>query len=248
MVAERSSRLAVLIDAENASPSVADALFDEVARHGEASVRRAYGDFTGSRLKTWTSILAKHAIQPQQQFSNTAGKNASDIALVIDAMDLLHAGRVDGFCLVSSDSDFTRLASRIREHGLDVIGFGERDKAPESLRQACRLFIYTENLVPINKAADGSGPANRPKPANAAVPLLRKVMEQVAADDGWALLSSVGSTLQKLASDFDSRTYGFQKLGDLVRNAGVFDVDGEGGRVRIRFNPKQKRPPSLPPT
>ena len=127
MVSEpRSSRLAVLIDADNASARIADGLFSEIAKIGEASVRRIYGDFSGSRLKSWADILSKHAIVPQQNFANTVGKNASDIALVIDAMDLLHSGRFEGFCLVSSDSDFTRLAARIREQGTDVFGFGEQ--------------------------------------------------------------------------------------------------------------------------
>ena len=145
----RSSRyrLAVLIDADNASHRIADGLFEEVAKLGEASVRRIYGDFSGPRLKLWADILSKHAIIPQQNFAYTPGKNASDIALVIDAMDLLHSGRFDGFCLVSSDSDFTRLAARIREQGIDVYGFGEQ-KTPESFRQACRRFIFTENLLP----------------------------------------------------------------------------------------------------
>src|ERR1700690_1255162 len=146
-------RLAVLIDADNASARIADGLFEEVAKLGEASVRRIYGDFASSRLKSWSDILSKHAIIPQQNFAYTQGKNASDIALVIDAMDLMHSGRFDGFCLVSSDSDFTRLAARIREQGIDVYGFGEQ-KTPESFRQACRRFFFTENLLP-DAAAPG---------------------------------------------------------------------------------------------
>ena len=143
----RPRRLAILIDADNTSPRIAAGLFEEVAKFGEARVRRIYGDFSGQRLKSWAEILQKYAIDPYQQFAYTTGKNASDIALVIDAMDLLHSGRFDGFCLVSSDSDFTRLASRLREQGADVFGFGEQ-KTPESFRQACRKFIYTENLLP----------------------------------------------------------------------------------------------------
>ena len=143
----RLPRFAILIDADNTSPRIAAGLFEEVAKFGEASVRRIYGDFSGQRLKSWAEILPKYAIDPYQQFAYTTGKNASDIALVIDAMDLLHSGRLDGFCLVSSDSDFTRLASRLREQGADVYGFGEQ-KTPESFRQACRRFIYTENLLP----------------------------------------------------------------------------------------------------
>src|SRR5690606_13901738 len=141
----RSPRLAVLIDADNASARIVDGLFDEIAKLGEASVRRIYSDFSSPHSKAWTEVLTRHAIIPQQQFAYTKGKNASDITLVIDAMDLLHTGRFDGFCLVSSDSDFTRLAARIREQGVDVYGFGEQ-KTPESFRQACRRFVYTENL------------------------------------------------------------------------------------------------------
>src|SRR5262245_6492575 len=144
---QRLPRFAVLIDADNTSPRIAEGLIEEVVKFGEASVRRIYGDFSGQRLKSWADVLQKYAIDPYQQFSYTTGKNASDIALVIDAMDLLHSGRFNGFCLVSSDSDFTRLASRIREQGIDVYGFGEQ-KTPESFRQACRRFIYTENLLP----------------------------------------------------------------------------------------------------
>ena len=147
---QRPPRFAVLIDADNTSPQIAGGLFEEVAKFGEASVRRIYGDFSNGQLRSWSDILQKHAIDPYQQFAYAKGKNASDIALVIDAMDLLHSGRFDGFCLVSSDSDFTRLASRLREQGADVYGFGAR-QTPESFRQACRRFIYTENLLPQTK-------------------------------------------------------------------------------------------------
>ncbi len=157
----RSPRLAVLIDADNASAKIADGLFEEIAKIGEASVRRIYGDFSNARSRGWADILSKHAIIPQQQFAYTTGKNASDITLVIDAMDLLHSGRFDGFCLVSSDSDFTRLAARIREQGVDVFGFGEQ-KTPESFRQACRRFVYTENL--LAGTANSQGAASRPTP------------------------------------------------------------------------------------
>jgi hypothetical protein len=232
----RSPRLAVLIDADNASPRIADGLFEEVAKLGEASVRRIYGDFSGPRLKAWADILSKHAIIPYQQFAYTTGKNASDIALVIDAMDLLHSGRFDGFCLVSSDSDFTRLASRIREQGVDVFGFGEQ-KTPESFRQACRRFIYTENLLP-GVAAPGQDPSpvvSPLEPSSAAIPVLEKVMAQMEGDDGWLNLGAVGQRLSNLVPDFDSRTYGFGKLSDLVRKTGAFEVDRpEGGGMRIR--------------
>lgn len=199
-------------------------------------MRRIYGDFTSARLKEWTGVLAKHAIIPHLHLSNTTGKNASDIALVIDAMDLLHSGIFDGFCLVSSDSDFTRLASRIREQGKDVFGFGEQ-KTPESFRQACGRFIYTENLL---AGAQGAALKERAlqKPSSAA-PLIRKAIAQVEGEDGWAALGAVGKQLASLAPDFDSRTYGATKLSDLVRKANAFDVDHpEGGTLRIRVRQK----------
>ncbi len=233
----RSPRLAVLIDADNASARIADGLFEEVAKMGEASVRRIYGDFSSSRLRAWSDILARHAIIPQQQFAYTTGKNASDITLVIDAMDLLHSGRFDGFCLVSSDSDFTRLASRIREQGVDVFGFGEQ-KTPESFRQACRRFIYTENLLPAPVVVPGRDAPVRSRalePLHAAAPILLRVIAQMDSEDGWVDLGTFGRLLSQMASDFDSRTYGFGKLSDLVRKTDAFEVDQpKGGNMRIR--------------
>jgi uncharacterized LabA/DUF88 family protein len=238
---QRLPRFAVLIDADNTSPQIASGLFEEVAKFGEASVRRIYGDFSNQRLKSWTEILQKYAIDPYQQFAYTTGKNASDIALVIDAMDLLHSGRFDGFCLVSSDSDFTRLASRLREQGADVYGFGAQ-KTPESFRQACRRFIYTENLLPQAPTSDsGAAPKSKSlQPLSAAVPLLKKAISQIESEDGWVRLDFVGNQLTNLVSDFDARTYGFRKLSDLVRNTGMFDVEKtDGNRTRIRAKPKQ---------
>src|SRR5258705_2222250 len=176
----RTARLAVLIDADNTSPRIAVGLFEEIAKIGEASVRRIYGDFSGTRLKSWADILAQHAIVPHQNFAYTTGKNASDIALVIDAMDLLNSGRFDGFCLVSSDSDFTRLAARIREQGTDVYRFGAQ-KTPESIRQACRRFFFTENLLPEAPAPNRAVPATAKslEPADAAVALLSRVIAQM---------------------------------------------------------------------
>ena len=240
----RSARLAVLIDADNASPRIADGLFEEIAKIGEASVRRIYGDFSGQRLKAWAEVLSKYAIIPHQQFAHVVGKNASDIALVIDAMDLLHSGRFDGFCLVSSDSDFTRLAARIREQGLDVFGFGEQ-KTPESFRQACRRFIYTENLQSAPAQDKGAGPAAKPlRPPSAAVPLLKKVISQIDGEGGWVGLGGFGQQLANLSSDFDPRTFGCPKLSDLVRKTGVFDVEqSEAGGLRIRLKPASAKKP-----
>ncbi len=236
----RSPRLAVLIDADNTSARIADGLFEEVAKIGEASVRRIYGDFSGTRSRGWAEILAKHAIIPQQQFAYTTGKNASDITLVIDAMDLLHSGRFDGFCLVSSDSDFTRLAARIREQGIDVFGFGEQ-KTPESFRQACRRFIYTENLLPgkIREEGDTATSSKPLQSPDTASLLIKRVLAQEDTDDGWISLGTVGKQLLNLAPDFDPRTFGFKKLSDLVRKTGQFDIERtEGSPLRIRIRQK----------
>lgn len=242
----RSPRLAVLIDADNASAKIADGLFEEIAKIGEASVRRIYGDFSNARSRGWADILSKHAIIPQQQFAYTTGKNASDITLVIDAMDLLHSGRFDGFCLVSSDSDFTRLAARIREQGIDVFGFGEQ-KTPESFRQACRRFVYTENLfaAPAN-TQDAVSRSTSLQPPDAATPIIKKVITQMGSEDGWVSLGEVGRQLANLASDFDPRTFGFRKLSDLVRKTNSFEIDEQKGRsMRIRVKPAAA-PPSRP--
>lgn len=238
----RSPRLAVLIDADNASARIVDGLFEEIAKIGEASVRRIYGDFSNARSKAWADTFARHAIIPQQQFAYTTGKNASDITLVIDAMDLLHSGRFDGFCLVSSDSDFTRLAARIREQGVDVFGFGEQ-KTPESFRQACRRFVYTENLLPNASADSQDAPAaaRSLKPPREATPIIKKVIAEMEGDDGWVLLGEVGKQLANLASDFDPRTFGSRKLSDLVRKTNAFEIDQpEGGAMRIRLKPDRK--------
>jgi hypothetical protein len=230
----RSRRFAVLIDADNTSPRIAAGLFEEIAKFGEASVRRIYGDFSSPRLKSWADILQKYAIDPYQQFAYTTGKNASDIALVIDAMDLLHSGRFDGFCLVSSDSDFTRLASRLREEGADVYGFGTQN-TPESFRQACRRFIYTENLPEASTSPGEASSSNVRQPPSAAVPILTKAMAEMEADDGWVPLGALGNRLANIASDFDPRTYGNRKLSDLVRKTGAFDINqSEGREMRIR--------------
>lgn len=238
----RAPRLAVLIDADNASSRIATRLFEEIAKIGEASVRRIYGDFSGTRLKSWADVLSTHAIRAQQNFAYTTGKNASDIALVIDAMDLLHTGRFDGFCLVSSDSDFTGLAARIREQGVDVYGFGEQ-KTPESFRQACRRFIYTENLLPEAPTSEEPEradlrPATTRLSPSVATPLIRKAISQLDDEGGWVPLGRVGQRLAELASDFDPRTYGQAKLSDLVEKAGPFESRRtEAGHVQIRLKP-----------
>jgi hypothetical protein len=239
--------LAVLIDADNTSARIASGLFEEIAKIGEASVRRIYGDFSGTRLRAWSDILSTHAILPHQNFAYVPGKNASDIALVVDAMDLLHSDRFDGFCLVSSDSDFTRLAARIREQGTDVYGFGEQ-KTPESFRQACRRFIYTENLLPqapkLGKAEPlEAAQSEALKPPSAATPLIRKAIDQLEEGSDWVPLSRIGHLLANLFSDFDPRTYGHAKLRDLVEKTGAFETRHEDGRgVYIRAKPSHRKP------
>src|SRR3954467_898730 len=240
----RSPRLAVLIDADNASAKIADGLFEEIAKIGEASVRRIYGDFSSPRSRPWADTLARYAIVPQQQFAYTTGKNASDITLVIDATDLLHRGRFDGFCLGSADSDFPRLAPRIREQGIDVFGFGEQ-KTPESFRQACRRFVYTENLLPAPaNTLDAASRSTSLQPLDAATPIIKKVITQMESEDGWVTLGEVGRQLANLASDFDPRTFGFRKLSDLVRKTNSFEIDESKGRsMRIRVKPAAEPAP-----
>jgi hypothetical protein len=213
-----SDRLAVLVDADNAQPSVAAELMAEIGRYGTATVRRAYGDWTTPQLAPWKEYLHALAIQPVQQFQLTKGKNATDSALIIDAMDLLHGGRVDGFCLVSSDSDFTRLATRIRESGLTVYGFGEK-KTPKPFVAACNRFIFTEILraptEPSIALPAGQAPLK---------PLLIGAVTSAAGDDGWALLSAVGSLITKANPEFDPRNYGKKKLGELVKSQPFLEV------------------------
>lgn len=224
-----SQRLAVLIDADNANPKVIDGLLREVARYGVANVKRAYGDWTTPQLGGWKSMLLDHSIQPMQQFANTKGKNATDSAMIIDAMDLLHTRALDGFCIVSSDSDFTGLARRIRENGLLVVGFGEK-KTPKAFVNACDRFVYTEVLAP--SAAKPAGKAAPPRDDRHLIALIRKAIEAASDDTGWAHLGAVGSNIAKQQPDFDSRNWGFAKLSGLVKALKVFEIEersrGEG--------------------
>ena len=231
--------LALLIDADNSNPKRLPDLLSEIAKYGSASVRRAYGNWTSGHLGGWKAGLLDHSIQPIQQFNYTTGKNATDSALIIDAMDLLYSGRLDGFCIVSSDSDFTRLAARIREQGLTVYGFGER-KTPTAFVAACDKFIYTENLGESAEKAPAqkkTGTLKRDRKLDA---LLREAVDSASDDDGWAQLGAVGSNLVRLASDFDSRSYGFRKLKDLVEAHPRYEVetrtsaDGKQHAVYIR--------------
>lgn len=226
---DKSRRLAVLIDAENAQSTILDELFAEIAKFGTAGVRRAYGDFTHKTLSSWPSRLLEHAIKPGQQFNYTAGKNASDIALIIDAMDFLHRRQVDGFCIVSSDSDFTGLANRIREDGLPVYGFGEA-KTPKSFVNACDKFVYVENLKRTRKPNNGATPSQasvagaRPIPTD----ILHEAVESSADETGWAHLGRVGQMLNNRLPDFDCRTYGHKTLTSLVEASGRFHLERRG--------------------
>ena len=221
MRSPNNDNLAVLVDADNAQASVIAELLAEVASYGTATIKRAYGNWTTPQLSGWKDVLHVHAIQPIQQFSYTNGKNATDSALIIDAMDLLHGGKVDGFCLVSSDSDFTRLATRIREAGLAVYGFGEK-KTPKPFVAACDKFIYTEILRVPSPESPEEKPTPPAQPALKA--LLSSAITAAAQDDGWASLSQVGSLMLKNDPSFDARNFGFKKLGDLVRAQKYLEV------------------------
>lgn len=245
MTQESSTKLAVLIDADNAQPSLAEGLLAEVAKYGTAHVKRAYGDWTGNHLKSWKDQLLTQSIQPMQQFGYTRGKNATDSAMIIDAMDLLYSGRFDGFCIVSSDSDFTRLASRIRESGLTVYGFGEK-KTPEPFVAACDKFIYTEILGtrPDEELPFKPRTPEQLKQDSALLNLLRNAINAASDDDGWAALGGVGSIITKQRPNFDSRSYGYAKLSELMAAIPLLEIErrspGEG-RPRVIYVRRRAR-------
>ena len=223
---ENTDKLAVLIDADNAHPVIVDGLLAEIANYGIASVKRIYGDWTAPNLKGWKEVLLQHSIQPMQQFAYTKGKNATDSAMIIDAMDLLYTKNFSGFCLVSSDSDFTKLASRIRESGLLVYGFGEQ-KTPSAFVSACDKFIYTEVLrAPTDESeAIVKKSSGQLKQDTKLVRLLRNAVEASSDESGWAHLAPVGSNIAKQSPEFDSRNYGYRKLGELVLATNLFDTE-----------------------
>lgn len=256
-IQSKTQRLAVLIDADNASAGLIEPLLKEIAKYGTAHVRRIYGDWTNSQLTKWKDKLNKFAIQPIQQFGYTTGKNSTDSALIIDAMDLLYAGNFDGFCIVSSDSDFTRLASRIRESGLVVYGFGEKRKTPQAFVSACDKFIYTEILGQLDgdEAAPSTDVLSTEKTKSLKsittktsltkdaqelqkqelIKLLNDAYEAVADEDEWAHLGPFGAQLNKLSSSFDPRNYGFKKLSDLVQAIGIFEVKKTAKTIHIKL-------------
>jgi uncharacterized LabA/DUF88 family protein len=240
----------MLIDADNASANLIEELLQEVAKYGTAYVKRIYGDWTNTRLNRWKEKLNRFAIQPMQQFAYTTGKNSTDSALIIDAMDLLYTQNFDGFCIVSSDSDFTRLASRIRESGLIVYGFGER-KTPEPFIKACDKFIYTEILGQLEETSE-LNPATSEKPAETPsqnpkdnaqklrankdlIKLLNDAYEAISDEDEWMHLGAFGSQLTKLSSSFDSRNYSYKKLSDLIQATGIFEVKKDSKIIYIKL-------------
>lgn len=243
---ESTAKLAVLIDAENAQPGIVDGLLAEIANYGIANVKRIYGDWTGPGLKGWKEVLLQHSIQPMQQFTYTKGKNATDSAMIIDAMDLLYSDNFDGFCIVSSDSDFTKLASRIRESGLLVYGFGER-KTPSAFVSACDKFIFTEVLRAesdeTKKITKKS--SSELKQDTKLVNLLRNAVEASSDDTGWAHLGPVGSNIAKQLPEFDPRNYGYGKLGELVSATRLFDMEerqvGDTNFKALYVRDKRKR-------
>ena len=221
---DNERRVAILIDGDNAQASLIEQILVEAGKYGNATIRRVYGDWTTPNMSSWKDTLNIHAFQPIQQFRYTIGKNATDSAMIIDAMDILHSDQVDGFCLVSSDSDYTRLATRIRESGLLVVGIGEK-KTPRAFVSACNVFIYTENL---SRKARSTG-STRPRKTNDLSSQDRELLELVNQavdmvgpdDDGWTRLSEVGTALRRIDPGFDPRSYGHRQLSQLIKGHGT---------------------------
>lgn len=225
---------AVLIDADNIPARFAEAILKEITSYGEPGLRRVYGDWSNPQLGQWSGKAKELGLVAHQQSANTKGKNASDIGLVIDAMDILHAGRFDGFVLVSSDSDFTRLASRIREHGLDVIGIGA-SKTPEALRNTCNRFVFLENIVeePAEGPRGVAKPSTKKSPKDA-TDLILRAMDKIEQEDDWYTLGQIGQYIVADNPDFDTRSYGKRKLSDLVQELKRFETKRVGTQLHIR--------------
>lgn len=246
-------RLAILIDGDNAQPSLIEKILSEASKYGTITVRRNYGDWTTSNMGGWKDTLQTYAIQPMQQFRYTIGKNATDSAMIIDAMDLLYSGTVDAFCLVSSDSDYTRLATRIREKGFFVMGIGQK-KTPRAFVNACDVFVYTENLVPrkvekkrVTRKKDTAMPVKEQEAQEPQSPdptkLLKQAFENAVQDDGWAFLGTLGHHMRQLDPGFDARTYGFNQLSSLIRGYPkafeVREVKSEDGNSSLYVKVKE---------
>ena len=248
-----NNNLAVLIDGDNIPAGHIKEMMEEIAKYGSPTIKRIYGDWTKPALTKWKNLLLENAITPIQQYAYTTGKNATDSAMIIDAMDILYTGKVNGFCIVSSDSDFTRLATRLREAGMQVIGIGEK-KTPDPFIVACDKFIYLEILKPqdISEEAGDEESAEKQKQkfdkiTNKEIKLIQHTINDLADDDGWAFLGDVGGLLQKKQPNFDSRNYGFQKLTPLIKATNKFDIEfreSPGGRTKLIYvkNKTRRRP------
>jgi hypothetical protein len=242
MDSSKDLRLAVLIDADNVPHRLINGILEEIAKYGVPTFKRIYADWTKPHVSGWKAVLLDHAITPVQQYSYTTGKNSSDSALIIDAMDILYTGRVDGFCVVSSDSDFTRLATRLREAGMKVFGMGEQ-KTPSPFRAACDKFIYIEILEQAESATKQIKLSDLRKKEKVIsktdknlVNLITSSINDIADENGWAFLGDLGNMLLKKRPDFDSRNYGFEKLLQLIKSLGLFEIDErESGRRNIKL-------------
>ena len=245
------SNLAVLIDGDNIPSLYVKEMFEEIAKYGNPTIKRIYGDWTTPALAKWKAVLLENAITPIQQYGYTRGKNATDSAMIIDAMDILYAKKVNGFCIVSSDSDFTRLAIRLREAGMNVIGIGEK-KTPDPFIVACDKFIYLEILKPQSEDNESQSPRKKGSKKGEVEDITPKVIRLIAStisdladDDGWAFLGDVGNLLQKKQPNFDSRNYGFQKLTPLIKSIKKFDIERrESPNSRIKLIYVKNRGPS----
>jgi hypothetical protein len=247
---ENDFKLAVLIDGDNIPSAYVKEMMEEIAKYGNPTIKRIYGDWTKPFLNKWKNVLLENAITPVQQYSYTSGKNATDSAMIIDAMDVLYSSKVNGFCLVSSDSDFTRLATRLREAGMKVFGIGEK-KTPDPFIVACDKFIYLEILENRSKESEGTTASDKPskkteldKITPKVVKLIASTISDLADDDGWAFLGDVGSLLQKKQPNFDSRNYGFEKLTPLIDFIGKFEIDqrdSHKGKFKLIYVRNKKR-------
>lgn len=246
---EKDLNLAVLIDGDNIPSAYVKEMMEEIAKYGNPTIKRIYGDWTKPILSKWKSLLLENAITPIQQYGYTTGKNATDSAMIIDAMDILYSEKVNGFCLVSSDSDFTRLAVRLREAGMHVIGIGEK-KTPEPFIVACDRFIYIEILKSRSKESESTTPDKTEKKGSVdkvtpkVIRLISKTISDLADEDGWAFLGDVGSLLQKKQPNFDSRNYGFEKLTPLIDSIGKYEIEQREsykGKYKLIYVRNKKR-------
>ena len=236
----KDTKLAVLIDGDNIPSKYIKEMMEEITKYGTPTIKRIYGDWTKPHLAKWKNILLENAINPIQQYSYTTGKNATDSAMIIDAMDILYSGKVNGFCLVSSDSDFTKLATRLREAGTTVFGIGEK-KTPDPFIVACDKFIYLEILHKESDTSSSSSKKSKPdvdKITPKVIRLLKQSVNDVADEDGWAFLGDVGSMILKKQPNFDARNFGFEKLTPLFKSTNQFEIeekDQGGGRFKLIY-------------